>query len=280
MSALRDTAFRSEVSTQILDVTPTMAKEWLDDGHKNRKVKKNQVLTFAKAMKAGEWRLNGQPIVFSDAGRLLDGQHRMLAVVSSGETVRFLVARGVKESAMVTLDRGTKRSFADVLGIEGFGASRAVAGAVRFAMSLQDGSFEDKARTYSYETMAAWLAINGRIVDSVANYRVASRGLMPIAQVAGLHYLMSKKDPKLASDFWTRVIVGEGISKNDVEYKLRDRLLMTPKRAGMSFHMQNKEKAALAIKAWNALRSGTKVERLMWKQDGAGIRKEGFPVIS
>lgn len=264
------------VSSQILDVTPEMAKNWLKDKHQNRAVKTKRVEEFAHAMKNGEWRMNGQSIIFSTAGRLLDGQHRLLAIVESGETVRLFVVQGVPEREMVTIDRGTKRSFADVLGIRGCKDPRSLAGAIRVAMALQNGQFMASGVVYSYENMSEWLAVNQKIGDSVSRYASKKkRSVLPLSQVAGLHFLMSKKSALLADDFWDRVIEGDGLSKTDIEYKLRDRLL-NDIRAN-TVHMLHLEKVALCIKAWNFKRAGQQVERLMWKQDGS--RKEAFPVI-
>lgn len=266
----------SEVGSQILDVTPAMASEWLRDAHQNRKVRTTFVSRLAEAMRAGEWRSNGQPLIFSDAGRLLDGQHRLLAVVESGETVRFLIVRGVPEAAMVTIDRGTKRSFSDFLEIHGYSAGRLVSAAVRFAMSIEDGTYFADWTHYSYEKMQAWLDVNPRIVDSVAKYRSISRGMIVGSIASALHYLMSRKDPKQATQFWDRVIIGEGITKSDVEFKLRERLL--DELRGTSRMVIERERVALCIKAWNIRRAGAPCERLLFRMDAK--YPEAFPTIN
>lgn len=276
MSAVAVRSASQDVRGQVMDVTPMMAKRWFDDRHTNRPVKRAQVEAFQRAMKGGEWRLNGQPILISQAGRLLDGQHRMAAVVGSGETVRFLVVTGVPEQAMVTIDRGVKRSFADVLGIEGYKSGRGLSAAIGFAMRLQAGTVHSSTLKWSYEQMKEWFLENRTIHDSVSRYAPLSRGLLPLAQVAGLHYLMSRKSPGMATEFWDRVLRGEGIQSADPEFKLRERLIS--ELGHKSIHKGMNERVALCIKAWNYRRSGTKCVRLDFKQGEQ--RKEDFPVIS
>ena len=46
-------------------------------------------------MQDGKWRLNGKTICFDSTGRLLNGQHRLSAVVRSGVTLTTVVVRGL-----------------------------------------------------------------------------------------------------------------------------------------------------------------------------------------
>lgn len=65
------------------------------------------------------WKMNGEAIKFSNTGRLLDGQHRLLACVESGCSVRTLVIRGLPEDTQETMDAGKSRTMANVLELKG-----------------------------------------------------------------------------------------------------------------------------------------------------------------
>jgi hypothetical protein len=57
-----------------------------------------------------------QGIAFDEFGNLIDGQHRLHAIVKSGKTITCLVSFGVHVDAVSVIDRGLRRSSAVVLG--------------------------------------------------------------------------------------------------------------------------------------------------------------------
>lgn len=100
-------------------ITPEKAQEILDKNIKiNRKVRSHSVEVYAQMMKQGNWQLTHQGIAISDNGELLDGQHRLMAIIKSGVTLEMMVARGLHDQKFNVFDRGIKRNDADVLGID------------------------------------------------------------------------------------------------------------------------------------------------------------------
>lgn len=75
----------------VVDVTPELAQSWLDTGKSNRPVSESRVQKLTAQMQAGLWRLNHNGIAFAKDGTLLDGLHRLHAVVRSGMTVPMIV---------------------------------------------------------------------------------------------------------------------------------------------------------------------------------------------
>ena len=100
-------------------ITPTMAAEWLRGNTVNRRLVPNHVERLASEMLAGEWRLTGDCIKFA-GDRLMDGQHRLQAVVQSGVTIQCFVARNVDLEVFAVLDTGRTRAGADVLSAHGY----------------------------------------------------------------------------------------------------------------------------------------------------------------
>lgn len=50
---------------------------------------------YARAMRAGQWGLTHQGVAIDDTGFLIDGQHRLAAIVQSGVTIKLQVTRDV-----------------------------------------------------------------------------------------------------------------------------------------------------------------------------------------
>lgn len=68
------------VLTPVVRITPQLAEELLARNTFNRKPSQRKIRRYAAMMRDGEWQLNGEPLKFSAAGRLLDGQSRLQAV--------------------------------------------------------------------------------------------------------------------------------------------------------------------------------------------------------
>jgi hypothetical protein len=108
-----------------MDVTPAMAEIWLQHNVRNRSVSQDTVNGYAREMMNGRWLPNHQGIAFDNLHVLNDGQHRLLAIVQSGCTVRLMVTFGLPSkvegelmTGMDTIDRGRTRSVADQLKVQ------------------------------------------------------------------------------------------------------------------------------------------------------------------
>lgn len=77
-------------------ITPDKAREYLGMNVDNyRKLNSARVQTYCADMKAGRWQFNGESIKFSQNGVLMDGQHRLQAIVKADVPVDMLVIRGL-----------------------------------------------------------------------------------------------------------------------------------------------------------------------------------------
>lgn len=64
-------------------VTPALAKQWLEKNTNNRNVNFAKVKKMAKDMREGHWDTTHQGIAIATDGTLVDGRHRLMAVVES-----------------------------------------------------------------------------------------------------------------------------------------------------------------------------------------------------
>lgn len=109
---------KAEMNAVVEEITPEVAEEYLKKNGVNRRLRPGNVKMFKKIILNGEWQLTHQGIAFSANGKLLDGQHRLTAIKESGKSVPVQVTRNVPRStaARYEVDRGAKRSIADILG--------------------------------------------------------------------------------------------------------------------------------------------------------------------
>jgi hypothetical protein len=110
------------MKTQIQDVTPKQAREWLKLNTSNRPLRPSHVETLRASFERGEYVMTHQGIAFSDEGVLIDGQHRLTAISLLPESFSFqmLVTRGLdRDTAFPVVDAvQAKRSTSDVLGLD------------------------------------------------------------------------------------------------------------------------------------------------------------------
>jgi hypothetical protein len=104
---------RTEPYNAVLEVTPSMAARWLEGNTHNRPVNQGHVERLASEMKAGRWRVTHQGLAFSASGRLLDGQHRLWAIVMADVPVQTRVFFNESAENIECLDGGLGRTSAD-----------------------------------------------------------------------------------------------------------------------------------------------------------------------
>jgi len=105
-------------TVELVNVTPDMAATWLEQtNRRNRKIKESIVVRYSRDMRDDKWILTHQGIAFSPDDILLDGQHRLWAVVESGRTIAMHVWRNITDEAMMVIDSATGRSMTDILNI-------------------------------------------------------------------------------------------------------------------------------------------------------------------
>jgi hypothetical protein len=94
------------------------AEEMLSYNVKNRRQRRAAVEYLKAQISNGEWRDDHpQPVIFSDHGRLIDGQHRLQAIAEMGigkhESVVVRVETGARDDVREYLDTGVPRSLDD-----------------------------------------------------------------------------------------------------------------------------------------------------------------------
>lgn len=99
-------------------ITPEMAREYLFSQGTNRNINSTRVSDYALRMGRGEWKI-GQPIIFDENGCLIDGQHRLRAVIKYGKPVEFAVIKGVPNDSKTVIDIGQRRTTSQIAKLSG-----------------------------------------------------------------------------------------------------------------------------------------------------------------
>lgn len=101
-------------------ITPSVAKAYLEKNIANyRRIDKYRVACYAKEMANGTWQNNGEAIKFGKDGQLLDGQHRLTAIIRSGACVGMYVIRDVDATLFDCIRPRTTAQTAKASGLSG-----------------------------------------------------------------------------------------------------------------------------------------------------------------
>ena len=108
-----------EMYTETVLITPKLAQKMLSKNEGNRKkIRKTCVDRYAREMEKGEWQLTHQGIGINTEGNLIDGQHRLHAVIKSGVPVLMRVTYncGAQNALGQMIDVGARRTVTDITG--------------------------------------------------------------------------------------------------------------------------------------------------------------------
>lgn len=122
------------------EFTPERAKSVLEtQNKKNRKIQDKTVRGYVHDMKNGKWLITGDPLKFDTSDYMIDGQHRLSAVVHSGVTVNFAVIRGLEPEAQDVIDTGRRRTAGNMLELRGITHAAKIAAAARIGVAFDKG---------------------------------------------------------------------------------------------------------------------------------------------
>ena len=102
----------------IVTVTPDMAKQWLVNNNFNRPLKPRLVDKYVRQILEGNWQRTHQGVAFDSRGLVIDGQHRLHAIVQTGQSVTMLVFLNESQTVHESIDNGKTRSLLDVVRLE------------------------------------------------------------------------------------------------------------------------------------------------------------------
>lgn len=163
-------------------VTPEIAQEWLDrPPPRQRRIMDNRTRHLGDAMRAGRWFDDAvAPIQLArDGGWVIDGRHRLQAIVDTGDPHTFIVAFNVDPATFDVIDDVAPRTPAHVLEADGLKNARTLEAVARLMHSWLRGAAE-------FRTSPP----RARILDLARKYDGALQPLFPVGEKAARQTLV------------------------------------------------------------------------------------------
>lgn len=263
---------------EIVAVSPAHADELLRANTHNRPLRKHYVRQLADAMQRGEWTVNGEPIQISTDGTLLNGQHRLHAVLASGQTVEMLIVRNLPIVTQRTMDTGARRNLSDVLKLRNEIHTTNLAAALGLLHRYRSGARMD---TSSHSAPTAKQALDllehepGLKENLALAHHVYRDVHLRISVATVLSYLFNEADPRQGTRFFEALRADDTRPPGDPLRELRE--ILTRVRNEQTYVLTTYTLCGLTIKAFNAWRTGESVPELRFRAGGES--PEAFPVI-
>jgi hypothetical protein len=256
-------------------ITPEIAKKLLEKNDHNRRLKIPVYLRYAEDIKNGRWKDNTAELIkISESGLLLDGQHRLKAVLVANQSVFFWVAYGLKDSVFDVLDTGAVRSSSDTFKVAQIKNANQIPSIIN--------SFFILKKSYQKSVQKNEKLTNSQILEEYYKdadfwqyiFRMSSSWyesfskIIPVSTIGAMFatfYHINKED---AIDFMNQLCKGSNIKNPTIEL-LRKRLIQDRlSNAKISPTLKN----VLIVKVWNFYRKNESVKVLKFD-----FEKEEFP---
>lgn len=263
---------------RIAIINPEDATALLEHNTLNRPLRDQHVRRIAGQIINGKWKFNGDTIKISKDGDVLDGQHRLWAVIEAKKPIETIVVYGIEREAFATIDTmRAVRTGGDVLALNGAARYRNVmASALTWLLRWQRKCIPDhrdpQHKVENSDIEQAYTNNPGivRAVERCAGLR----GLCNPSLVSFLYYVIANRNPDLAERMVTTLENPAGIGINDPFFRLRSYFTgesSRSKRANATITI------ALMIKAANAAYANREIRSLAWRNQGD--TPEDFPKL-
>jgi hypothetical protein len=278
-------ADRPTITPKIVTVTPELAEQLLGRNTHNRNVNTRIVAKYARDMKNGEWEFNGEAIKIADDGTMLDGQHRVLAVIEADVAIDMLVIEGLKRQTQNTMDDGRKRSLADALRLKGEKDVNNLAAALRMLYSYERHGVPSQISSASATTRECIdvLERNPGLRES-ADYTKNQRGkqsaskIIAASYVTSFHYIFNiAQSNEDATRFFDLLGSGDGLKAGDPIHTLRERMIDDKMKSGRAESLGTNQKLAFIVRSFNGWMQGETLQKLQWRAGGA--HPDAFPRV-
>lgn len=261
---------------ELKTITPDEAKAMLEKNIGNRPCNQATVRLYTNLMLEGKWGLTPDAIAFDVTGRLMNGQHRLKAVILSNTTQKFLVTSQMPLESFAYTDYGRRRQAGDVLSVGAqVKAYNQTASIVRTYIFIKKNRVQNGNRD-SAPTNAEILDIyqeNKNIFDRAVQIALKcyrKLNFLGTKEIGGIYsYLVIEKqyEPTYVAVFFEELFFNT--QNNPTITLLRDRLI----RDKMSkARLRYSVKLSLIAKTWNAYIAGRTLKCLKYVDEEGRVR--------
>lgn len=256
----------SKITTIVECITPLFAQHLLSNNTRNRKISDKRVANYVTLINEGEFKFNHQGIAIDENGVLLDGQHRLTAIVKSGKSVNMLVTRGLPPEVMDTIDRSDKRTYAQTLQLDGHKNATLISSIKRFAVAYKskNGNItsNDTIKVLDYQLKAE--PNDGYDYAAELACKMGSRfPLVPRSDYAAFIYLALNHvgcNEEKVFDFLEKISKGTNLESDDPCFAFRQFYTQ-----GKNIKVSRLEyRIVILIQAWNYYITGARSARLKY----------------
>lgn len=278
MTALRKVTPQPE--SRIMLVTPTIAADWLEKHNThNRDESQNRVDIYARDMEQGRWQFNGESIQFDIHGTLMNGQHRLRAIMQSGQAQKFNIVTGVDSASQITMDQGTRRTPAEQMAVADIKVDGTTASAIRIYMRWYAGRlFGDVvANKVSTTEIVEWAQSNPQVIENIRNIRAQLGNKRIVGVTPALTLAIALRfhtiDHEDADEFFHQLKTMEDVPAKSPVSALWKKL---DRARDSRIRYTERDLIAFFVVAWNAFREQRPLQ-LIQRPPGNGWTRETFP---
>lgn len=203
------------MKTELVEMTPALATKLLQANTRNRSLSPRRVSALAAQIKRGEWLMDGSPIRVAESGLLLDGQHRLSAIVEADATVQCVLTTGLAEQTQLVIDTGRSRTFADYLRLRGETNVASIAAITRLSLNYTSGNLATNLfRNFFPSTTELWQyyhANRGAISEAIPVAKMARGHVRLSASVLGVtHMVLNEISAEDCHEFFAQLAKNSG----------------------------------------------------------------------
>jgi hypothetical protein len=196
--------------------------------HGNRRPSKNQALKYAKDMESDNWKETGEPISFDKTGNIINGQHRLAAMILADKEYEFLVNYGLDREVFDVIDNGLIRPNSTILELEGYSDTVNLSALTRAIIAyIDNGNYDAKdfkgVNQITISEIKEYLEENPDTTNYLDRYR---KSAVVSCSISSFCYwlLSSVVDKSTTEGYLDMVFMGYGLTPNTIEHYLFDKL--------------------------------------------------------
>ena len=257
----------SREAPKIVKIGPEDAMAMLEMNGANRPLNDQHVKRIARQIADGKWKFNGDTIKIAVSNDILDGQHRLWAIIEAKAAVETIVVRGIEPDAFATIDTLRKpRSGSDVLALLGASRQRStISVALQWLTRWQRKCLETyrapQNRVENSDIEQAYRDNPGIVRAAEATTRL--RGLANPGIIAFFYFVLTNRNPDLAERMLHTLENPAGVGINDPFFRLRSYFTSDKARKDPLTTI------VYLIKAANAAYENKEIKVLNWRNQGS-----------
>lgn len=259
-AAERNADRRIEVEVMLVD--PETARRWMSPTYnsRNRRIQDSHVRMIARDIKSGYWQVNAQPVCFTahpdhpeENPVLLNGQHRLRAIMLADQPIEIPIAWNVDPAAFATYDVHSKKAVRAGGKLKAGGESRAkiddrvINAAARIQWREENGFRVDGNAAPTSSELQKTIENHPEFAEHFP--RARRKGMADIASNGVMVYFISRilrERPDLAETYLDQLETGVGLTTKNPLTRMRNQWKEKTAR------VNRKEKLGMLLENWES----------------------------